>query len=138
MGNNESNKLDRIHAARIFWGRVDFFLTKQKKSLKDMADFVGVPYNTIISWRANLRLPDVISAIGIASFFETTVEYLTIGDFPSFSTAIRNLEDEMQLNIPELQEIASKLDETMAKISTGLTKKELKDLKKDPPAHQDK
>ena len=113
-----------------FWVRVDSLLTDKSKTLKDIAEATEIRYQTIISWRANNRLPDLSSALDIAKFLGVLVETLTefeefkkpsissiVSDtFMSIPESARNLMDISNEDIQELIASGAKFDSILAKV----------------------
>ena len=72
----------------FFWQNVDRCLRQRDELLQNLAESTGIKYQTITSWRTNNRLPDLYSALLIASYLDVTVEYLAIPR--STNTVINN------------------------------------------------
>ena len=59
-----------------FWKNVKIKLDYVEKSQKELAAAINVSYNTLQSWITKDRLPDAEQSVKIATFLNTTVEFL--------------------------------------------------------------
>ena len=62
-----------------FWIRVQSLLKAYKMTQADLAEQIGVSYNTLRGWIYNNRYPDIYSAYKIAIIFGVGTEYLVMG-----------------------------------------------------------
>ncbi len=62
-----------------FWKNVKIKLDYVEKSQKELAAAINVSYNTLQSWITKDRLPDAEQSVKIATFLNTTVEFLVNG-----------------------------------------------------------
>lgn len=70
-------QLDKESRIDTFWYRLDRVLMLRKMTLKELSKETGIKYQTIAGWRMHKRLPDLSSALDIASALDVSVEYLT-------------------------------------------------------------
>ena len=68
---------DSIEEAREFWERFD--LVRGVRTVKDVAESIGISYELIRVQRTRLRTPRLYLAVSIAKELGTTVEYLSHG-----------------------------------------------------------
>jgi transcriptional regulator with XRE-family HTH domain len=62
-----------------FWARVRQLIKAHKITQKKFAAYIGVPVNTLKGWIYFNRIPDAVTACGIAESLEVRVEYLVRG-----------------------------------------------------------
>ena len=62
-----------------FWIRVQSLLKANKMTQAELAQQIGVSYNTLRGWIYNNRYPDIYSAYKIAIIFGVGTEYLVMG-----------------------------------------------------------
>ena len=76
--------------AEIFWTRVKKLMKAHKISQKEFAEYIEIPVDTFQGWIRYNRIPDAITACGMAEALGVTVEY------PIRGTDDINLEDRMR------------------------------------------
>ena len=129
----------REYRTKLFWKRIDRILADKGITLKDVAEQAGLKYSTVISWRANGRLPDLSSALDIAEvlgvFLEniaSPLEYPQIKAVDILSDASALVPEELKSsqrfmnNLKHIEESAVIFDElvTSIKDSAGWAKAE--------------
>ena len=62
-----------------FWSNIRSILEYKDITQKELAAYINVSYNTLQSWINKDRLPNVVQAVQIAKFLNTTVEFLVQG-----------------------------------------------------------
>ena len=63
-----------------YWCRLKELLKSQKITQEKLCKSCGISIATFVSWIHNERLPDLNSAVKIAAFLNTSVEYLVTGE----------------------------------------------------------
>jgi transcriptional regulator with XRE-family HTH domain len=63
-----------------FWQRVKQEIKAHKYSQKKLAEYIGVPTQTLWGWIHYNRIPDALTACSIAEALGVTVEYLVRGN----------------------------------------------------------
>lgn len=74
-----SRNIDAMNTAKGFWDRVDTI--RDGKSLKDLADEIGLNYTTLINQRSKNRYPSRPDMMRIAEVLGTTLDSL-VSDVP--------------------------------------------------------
>ena len=94
-----------------FWIRVKQQIKAHRYSQRKLADYIGVPVQTLWGWIHYNRIPDAVTACGIAEALGITVEYLVRGNDDI------NAEDKMQRTFArksaaeQIQKLALKIKE---------------------------
>lgn len=63
----------------VFWKRLDEILKSKEKDYKYVAEYIGVPYPTLIGWRYRGRYPKTEEVILIAECLTLSLDYLLTG-----------------------------------------------------------
>lgn len=63
----------------LFWQRVKGLLAKKDIKQVDLCNETGINVGTFKGWLNKNRYPDLDAAVKIASYLDTTVEYLVTG-----------------------------------------------------------
>jgi len=63
----------------VFWTRVKQQIKAHKYSQTKLADYIGIPLQTLRGWIHYKRIPDAAIACNIAEALGVTVEYLVRG-----------------------------------------------------------
>ena len=64
----------------LFWERIKTQLKLHKVSQSRFADYVDIPLNTLRGWMYHKRIPDLDSALTMASALGVSIEYLAYGN----------------------------------------------------------
>lgn len=59
-----------------FWKRIDELLGESSRSLRDMANSIGVSYDVLRQWRSKDRVPKAEELIKIADYLTSSIDYL--------------------------------------------------------------
>lgn len=86
-----------------FWQNVKEELDYNLITQKDLAEAIGISYNTLQSWITKDRLPDAEQALKIAKELKTNVEYLVTGKNDPQKGIKQNLQD----IIPKLNHLSN-------------------------------
>lgn len=70
-----------------YWNRVWELLDSQGKSLKDLAQSIEVSYGVVRQWKTKNRYPKADVQVRIASYLDTSIEYLMTGVLGTPSTS---------------------------------------------------
>ena len=62
-----------------FWGRVKPLIKAHKMTQKQFAEYMGISFNTLISWIRYKRVPDTATAYNMAVVLGVTLNYLLGG-----------------------------------------------------------
>ena len=62
-----------------FWDRVKPLVRAHKMTQKQFAEYLGIPYNTLLGWIRYQRIPDTGTAYDIAVALGVTLNYLLGG-----------------------------------------------------------
>lgn len=79
-----------------FVDRIDELLRLKKLTRKDLAKSLNIPHNCIAQWKLRGSIPNALTAVKIAKFLNTSVEYLVTGEASSVdSSEIDVLKDKL-------------------------------------------
>lgn len=65
-----------------YWKRVKTLIKSKNLTQEKICKTCGISLATFVSWIHNERLPDLLSAVKIASVLNTSVEFLVTGKEP--------------------------------------------------------
>ncbi len=86
----------------LFWQKVKEELEYNLITQKELAEKIGISYNTLQSWITKDRLPDAEQALKISRQLNTSVEYLVTG-----KTEEKNgISQKLQEMIPKLNHLS--------------------------------
>lgn len=97
-----------------YWNRVWKKLTEKNISLKELSEGTNVSYGVMRQYKTNNRLPKTDVQVKIASYLDTTVEYLITGkevfnqdneDFNYLFNALKNNPDLCRTIVALIKEI---------------------------------
>lgn len=94
-----------------FWKRIDELLGESSRSLRDMANSIGVSYDVLRQWRSKDRVPKAEELIKIADYLTSSIDYLLkeektpgiapemafVRDHPEARAIVRLMMDEPEL-----------------------------------------
>lgn len=86
-----------------FWQKVKEELDYNLITQKELAEKIGISYNTLQSWITKDRLPDAEQALKIAKQLNTSIEYLVTGKNEEKKGIKQNLQD----IIPKLNHLSN-------------------------------
>ena len=86
-----------------FWQKVKEELEYNLITQKELAEKIGISYNTLQSWITKDRLPDAEQALKIAKQLNTSIEYLVTGKNEEKNGIKQNLQD----IIPKLNHLSN-------------------------------
>lgn len=86
-----------------FWQKVKEELEYNLITQKELAEKIGISYNTLQSWITKDRLPDAEQALKIAKQLNTSIEYLVTGKTEEKKGIKPNLQD----MIPKLNHLTN-------------------------------
>lgn len=69
--------------------RVFYLLEQQKKTAKELADFIGVRPSSISAWKTEGSYPSSKHIIRISEFFNVPIEFLFTGEYKAASNLNR-------------------------------------------------
>ena len=85
-----------------FWKNVREELGYHLITQKELAEKIGISYNTLQSWITKDRLPDVEQALKISKQLNTSIEYLVTGK----NEDRKGLKSSLQDMIPKLNHLS--------------------------------
>lgn len=86
-----------------FWQKVKEELEYNLITQKELAEKIGISYNTLQSWITKDRLPDAEQALKIAKQLNTSIEYLVTGKNEEKNGIKQNLQE----MIPKLNHLSN-------------------------------
>lgn len=86
-----------------FWQKVKEELEYNLITQKELAEKIGISYNTLQSWITKDRLPDAEQALKIAKQLNTSIEYLVTGKNEEKNGIKKNLQE----MIPKLNHLSN-------------------------------
>ena len=86
-----------------FWQKVKEELEYNLITQKELAEKIGISYNTLQSWITKDRLPDAEQALKIAKQLNTSIEYLVTGKNEDKNGIKQNLQE----MIPKLNHLSN-------------------------------
>ena len=86
-----------------FWQKVKEELEYNLITQKELAEKIGISYNTLQSWITKDRLPDAEQALKIAKQLNTSIEYLVTGKNEEKNGIKQNLQE----IIPKLNHLSN-------------------------------
>ncbi|MBQ4014422.1 MAG: helix-turn-helix transcriptional regulator [Treponema sp.] len=78
-----------------FVDRIDDLLKQNKQTRKDLVKAVGISDNAIAQWKFRGNTPSADTAVDIAKYLGTTVEYLVTGSVDAENVKTAALQDKL-------------------------------------------
>ena len=85
--------------------RMEYLLEKKGKTKKELAEYLGISYNTVRIWKNKQPIPSAEHLVAISEFLGVSVKYLLTGEAEEYQECLAPDEKELISNYLKLNEL---------------------------------